>query len=174
MYYIHIILFIYIYYNIFLYIYYIILCIHFIYYIYILYIYIYMEAWKSKTNFEPNHSHDSLHRNRHELSQAELSDGIFTFEKCDADSGGAISVALVQSKIEWDQIPTDPGPSKLRSSYEILRFFRGPWTVGPVGDFLDWLEMDLDFSDLQWKRSFESNFGTHRSRKLLIDSDGRT
>ena len=26
--------------------------------------------------------------------KAELSDGIFTFEKCDADSGGAISVAL--------------------------------------------------------------------------------
>ena len=27
--------------------------------------------------------------------KAELSDGIFTFEKCDADTGGAISVALV-------------------------------------------------------------------------------
>ena len=25
---------------------------------------------------------------------------------------------------------------KLRSSYLILRFVRGPWTVGPVGDFL--------------------------------------
>ena len=56
--------------------------------------YLSMEAWKSQTNFEPNHSHDSLHRHCHKLSQAELSDGIFTFEKCDADSGGAISVAL--------------------------------------------------------------------------------
>ena len=26
---------------------------------------------------------------------------------------------------------------KLQSSYEILRFFPGPWTVHPVGDFLD-------------------------------------
>ena len=43
---------------------------------------------------------------------------------------------MYPSKFEWDLIPTDPGPSKLRSSYEILRF-RGPWNVGPVGDFLE-------------------------------------
>ena len=40
------------------------------------------------------------------------------------------------SKIEWDL--TNGPLSKLRSSYKILRFVRGPWTVGPtVGDFLD-------------------------------------
>ena len=29
----------------------------------------------------------------------------------------------------WDRIPTDPETWKLRSSYEIRRFFPGPWTV---------------------------------------------
>ena len=86
------------------------------------------------------------------LSQAELSDGIFTFEKCDADSGGAISVALVPSKIEWDRIPTDPGPSKLPSSYEILRFFRGPFS-GSCWRFLGLVGDGSGLFFLQWKRS---------------------
>lgn len=44
------------------------------------------------------------------------------------------------SKIcEWDPTnqPYQDLPSKSRSRYQILRFFRGPETVGPVGDFLD-------------------------------------
>ena len=33
----------------------------------------------------------------------------------------------------------DPGPNKLqiRAIRYILRFFEGPWNVGPVGDFLE-------------------------------------
>ena len=49
------------------------------------------------------------------------------------------SFFLVESIKHWmGPYPRTPF-SKLRSSYLILRFFRGPWTVGPfIGDFLDW------------------------------------
>ena len=40
-------------------------------------------------------------------------------------------------KIEWDL--TNGPLSKVLGilDTQILRFFRGPWTVGPVGDFLE-------------------------------------
>ena len=43
-------------------------------------------------------------------------------------------------KIEWDRIPMDPDRSVSCDRDRAIRysgFFRGPWTVGPVGDFLD-------------------------------------
>ena len=61
--------------------------------------------------------------------------------------------------MEWD---LSNGPlSKLRSSHSILRFFRGPWSVGPVGDFLDYyigvnLQHDITFL------YFPSGNGTQR------------
>ena len=41
------------------------------------------------------------------------------------------------SKIKWDLNPTDPVEQVTIELWSILRFFRGPWTVGPVGDVLD-------------------------------------
>ncbi len=39
-----------------------------------------------------------------------------------------VAERIFPSKIEWDL--TNGPQSKLRSSYQILRFFRGPWNVG--------------------------------------------
>ena len=42
-----------------------------------------------------------------------------------------LSIPPTPTWAKWDQIPTDPVNSKLQSSYEMLRFFRGQW-VGPL------------------------------------------
>ena len=47
------------------------------------------------------------------------------------------------SNIEWDRIPTDPVKSKLRSSYKILRFFRGPFS--PVGVRETWVLLEISW-----------------------------
>ena len=41
------------------------------------------------------------------------------------------------SKIQGDRIPTDPVQQVNRAIRYSVFFFRGPWTVGPVGDFLE-------------------------------------
>ena len=42
----------------------------------------------------------------------------------------------IPSKVEWDRIPTDP---EMEVAIELLdtQVKRGPWNVGPVGDFLE-------------------------------------
>ena len=45
---------------------------------------------------------------------------------------------LHPSKIEWNQIPTEPVQQVARLAVRYSGFFRGPWNLGPfVGDFLD-------------------------------------
>ena len=47
---------------------------------------------------------------------------------------------LFPSKIEWDRIPTDPVQRKLRD--RAIRYSGlGVHSVGPVGDFLDYLSL---------------------------------
>ena len=74
------------------------------------------------------------------------------------------SLPYLPSKIEWERIPTDPGPSKLRSSYEILRFFSGSVKRGSCWRFLGkYQEMPRSTADVYILLKRWLLFGCHVS-----------